>query len=121
MATVGYFEGTSSDILTRLAVRGINTLPLSNGVDGHGKYAYHISKGEVDVVVAYVHKLLPAPGIQTSPKDILFACGANKIPVLFVVPEEARGKAKEILGDTVELGKIVSPENLFDEIAKILG
>jgi len=59
MATVGYLEGTDSTILTRLAVSGIDTLPLSNGVDGHGKYVNHLSKGEVDVVVGYAHKLTP--------------------------------------------------------------
>lgn len=120
MATVGYLEGTDSTILTRLAVSGIDTLPLSNGVDGHGKYVNHLSKGEVDVVVGYVHKLTPAAGIPTSPKDMLFACQIQDIPVLIIAPRDAQGAAKKVLGEATYSG-IIASEDLFDEIRKIVG
>jgi len=120
MATVGYLEGTDSTILTRLAVSGIDTLPLSNGVDGHGKYVNHLSKGEVDVVVGYAHKLTPAAGITTSPKDMLFTCRIQNIPVLVVAPGEAHDAAKKVLGEATYKA-VVAPENLFDEIRKVIG
>ncbi|MCD6097883.1 hypothetical protein J7K18_03215 [bacterium] len=120
MATVAYFEGTDPGVLTRLAVKGINTMPVSNGFDGHGKYINHIGKGEADVVVAYVHKLMPIPGVVSSPSDILFACRTHNIPVLFVAPRESHNETKAILGEVADLGKIVAPEDLFDEIMKII-
>ncbi|MFQ5869582.1 MAG: hypothetical protein ACE5JC_06745 [Candidatus Zixiibacteriota bacterium] len=120
MATVGYLEGTDSTILTRLAISGIDTLPLSNGVDGHGKYVNHLSKGEVDVVVGYAHKLTPAAGIPTSPKDMLFACRIQDIPVLIVAPRDTHEATKKILGEATYKG-IVAPEDLFDEIKKTVG
>jgi len=120
MATVGYLEGTDSTILTRLAVSGIDTLPLSNGVDGHGKYVNHLSKGEVDVVVGYAHKLTPASGIPTSPKDMLFTYRIQNIPVLVVAPGEAHDAAKKVLGEATYKA-VVAPENLFDEIRKVIG
>jgi hypothetical protein len=120
MATVGYLEGTDATVLTRLAASGIDTLPLSNGVDGHGKYVNHLSKGEVDVVVAYLHKLTPAAGITTSPKDMLFTCKIQNIPVLVVASREAHDAAKKVLSETTYKA-VVDPGNLFDEIKKIVG
>jgi len=120
MATVGYFEGTDPSVLTRLAVSGIETLPLSNGFDGHGKYVNHLGKGEVDVVIAYLHKLTPASGVPTSPKDMLFACKIQSIPVLIVAPRDSHEAAKKPLGDATYSG-IIAPEDLFDEIKKIVG
>ena len=57
MARIGYFEGTDPLLLTRLAVEGIETLPLSNTWDHYGKYVNHLYRDEVDVIVGYLHKV----------------------------------------------------------------
>lgn len=59
LVRVGYLEGTDPLLLTKLAVEGIETLPVANTWDGHGKPINHLSEGEVNVVVGYLHKLIP--------------------------------------------------------------
>ena len=34
--SVGYFEGTDSELLTHLIMAGYDTIPVSNGLDHHG-------------------------------------------------------------------------------------
>lgn len=118
MARVGYFEGTDPLLLAKLAAEGIETLPLANTWDGHGKYVNHLSKGEVNVVVGYLHKVMPAEQERTGPADLLFACRVHNIPVVLIVPSTVRDKTKKILGDTEANIHIVVPEELEAEIRK---
>ena len=125
MARVGYFEGTDPLLLTKLAAEGVETLPVANTWDGHGKYVNHLSKGEVNVVVGYLHKVIPAESVRTSSlslmiDNMLSACKVNDIPVLLIVPATLQDKAKKILGDIGQNVHIVALEDLEVQIRKYL-
>ena len=125
MARVGYFEGTDPLLLTKLAAEGVETLPVANTWDGHGKYVNHLSKGEVNVVVGYLHKVIPAESVRTSSlslmiDNMLSACKVNDIPVLLIVPATLQDKAKKVLGDIGPNVHIVALEELEAQIRKYL-
>jgi len=120
MGKVGYFEGTDSLILAKLSAEGIETVPLSNAVDGHGRYVNHLRKGEVDVVVGYLHKVIPADKINEKPSDRLHACAMHNIPVLVIAPTEVREKAVRMLGDVGPNVQIVSQDEVEARIRKYL-
>ena len=125
MARIGYFEGTDPLLLTRLAAEGVETLPIGNTWDGHGKYVNHLSKGEVNVVVGYLHKVIPAEQVRTSMfplmlDNLLSACKVYEIPVLLIVPAILQEKAKKILGDAGPNVHLVAPEELEAQIRKYL-
>jgi len=125
LARVGYFEGTDPLLLTKLAAEGVETLPVANTWDGHGKYVNHLSKGEVNVVVGYLHKVIPAESVRTSSlslmiDNMLSACKVNDIPVLLIVPATLQDKAKKILGDIGQNVHIVALEELEAQIRKYL-
>jgi hypothetical protein len=125
LARVGYFEGTDPLLLTKLAAEGIETLPIANTWDGHGKNVNHLSKGEVNLVVGYLHKVIPAEPLQTSSlqlmiEHLLSSCKAYNIPVLLIVPADLQDKAKKILGDLAPSVHLVAPEELETQVRKYL-
>lgn len=125
MKTVGYFDGTDSTLLTRLAAHGFYTVPLGNQWDGHGKIATHLEPGEVDLILAYLHKLLPPRDAEAgpipSPVDLLYRANTYKIPVLVIVPKNLHKEAKDLLEEAADFVEIVAPEELDDKVRKILG
>ena len=121
MATVGYFEGTDPITLTRLAAKGIGTLPLSNGFDMHGKYVVHLTPQDgVSVVVGYLHKVLPPNGISVAPRDILFACMSHDIPVVLVAETSFHDVARERLGEVRDRVKLVDPADFYTAILAVI-
>ena len=120
MARVGYFEGTDPLLLSKFAAEGIETLPVGNTWDGHGKYVNHLSKGEVNVVVGYLHKVVPAEQTRMVAADLLFACKTWDIPVILVAPTAAREQAKKLLGDVGPHIRVVAPEEVEGEVRKYL-
>jgi len=125
LARVGYFEGTDPLVLTTLAAEGIETVPLGNTWDGHGKYVNRLTKGEVNVVVGWLHKIMPAEEQRTSLLPIMLekllgACKANDIPVLLTVPANLHDKVKNLLGDVGPNIHIVAPEKLEATIRNYL-
>jgi len=117
MATVGYFEGTDPVVLTRLVAKGIGTLPLNNGMDMHGKYVSHIGRQDhVSIVVGYLHKVVPTSGVSLSPRDLLFSCLTNDIPVVLVAEKAFQEAAREQLGEVRDRVKLVDPANLYEVI-----
>jgi len=120
VARVGYFEGTDPLLLAKLPSEGVETLPVANTWDGHGKYVNHLSKGEVNVVVEYMHKVVPAERERTKATDLLFACMNFDIPVVLIVPASHREKAKKMLGDVGANVHFTAPEELEAEIRKYL-
>jgi hypothetical protein len=125
LARVGYFEGTDPLLLSKLAAEGIETIPVANTWDGHGKLVTHLSKGEVNVVVGYLHKVVPAEPLRTAAlplmvDNMLSACKVFDIPTLLIVPANLREKAQRILSGTEVKIQIVSPEQLEAEIRKYL-
>jgi hypothetical protein len=121
MATVGYFQGTDPRVLTKLAVEGIGTLPLSNGFDNYGKHVNHLTpKDGISVVVGYLHKVLPTPGMSITPLDLLFACKTHEIPVLLVVGTPQHEQAGELLVGVGEFVQLVDPEDLYPTITRVI-
>lgn len=125
MARIGYFEGTDSLLLAALAAEGVETLPVANSWDGHGKPVYHLSKGEVNVVVGYLHKVIPTEQVRTSMFELMLdnmlaACKLHGIPVLLIAPAQLQEKAKKLLGETRPNVHVVSPEELETQIRKYL-
>ena len=125
LARVGCFEGTDPLLLSSLAAEGVETLPVANTWDGHGKYVNHLNKGEVNVVVGYLHKVIPAEPLRTSTlplllNDMLSACKVYDIPVLLIVKANLRDKAKHIIGDAGPNVHIVASEELEGQIRKYL-
>lgn len=120
MARVGYFEGTDPLLLSKFAAESIETLPVANALDGHGKYVNHLSKGEVNVVVGYLHKVIPAERERMTPDDLLFACKTLDIPVVLIVPATSRDKARKLLGDVGPNLHVVAPEEVEAEIRRHL-
>lgn len=111
--------------MTKLAAEGVETLPVGNTWDGHGKYVNHLSKGEVNVVVGYLHKIIPAEQVRTAMSSLMLdhllsACKVYEIPVLLIVPAILQEKAKKILGDAGPKVHLVAPEELEGQIRKYL-
>jgi hypothetical protein len=125
MKTIGYFDGTDSVLLTKLAAHGLCTLPLGNQWDGHGKIATHLEPGEVDLIISYLHKLLPPrdeePGPVPSPVYLLYRAKTYDIPIFVIVDKEHHEKAKKILGEAADFVEFVAPEELDSKVCKILG
>lgn len=121
MATVGYLGGTDPLVLTRLAARGVGTLPLSNGVDNHGKFITSVSgRDGIDLIVGYLHKLARTQKQGFHPRDLLQPCLDFGITVLVVVPTGDQALARQILGPISEATKLVDPGQLYDVIAQEL-
>ncbi len=129
MKIVGYFEGTDPYVLTRLVAEGYGTLPLANPWDNHGKVCSRIEPGELNLIIGYLHKLLPpvatskkdtdstskmgiGPSKDISPFDLLYPAKSNSIPVLVVAPFDCHDEAKELLGEAAEFVTFVRPEEL---------
>ena len=122
MATIGYLEGTDSLVLTRLAARGVGTLPVGNGFDNHGKFITTISERDaIDLVVGYLHKILRTEHRGFLTKDLLQSCLDYGIPVLVVVPEAEQVAARQVLGAIGESVTLVDPGILYDTIASMVG
>ena len=114
MATVGYLEGTDPLVLTRLAVRGVGTLPVSNGFDNHGKFITSISERDnVDVVIGYLHKVTRTQRQGFYPHDLLQPCLDRGIAVVIVVPEEDHVAAR---GSTAREDEVASWAGPDDEL-----
>ena len=98
MKTIGYMEGTNSELLTNLLVDGVDTLPLSNGWDNHGKFIAHLTKTDnVSIVVGYLHKFFALSMGPKIEEEILSSLKAYKIPTVFIVPRAKQEKAKKLL------------------------
>ena len=121
MKIVGYTEGVDSLFLTQLSCRGYGTLPLSNGVDDHGKFIKLLTKSDdVALVITYFHKILGVPTYNITCEDLLYSCKSLNIPALIIVPTEHFEKARAILcglGDHITL---VDPDDLLEKALKLL-
>jgi len=119
--TIGYFEGTDPIWLTTLTVEGCDTLPVSNGYDGHGKNVRLFSaQNKVDAVIGYLHKVVAPPGWEASTEDILHACLTYEIPVLLAVPSKLHAQAKKLLGRTGKRVRFTDPAQMLNALQEIL-
>lgn len=121
MALIGYFEGTDSQLLTRLVARGHDTLPLSNGVDNYGLYVHDISKKDgIDVVIGYLHKAMTNEGETITTEEVLSGCTKLKIPVLLMIPAEEILGLKKRLGTLSPTARFVEPSHALREIEELI-
>jgi len=121
MPNVGYLEGTDPLVLTKLAARGIDTTPLSNGFDNHGKYVNHLSREDgISVVVGYLHKVMPTRGVSLSPSDLLFTCLTHEIPVLLLAEESDHEDARQVLGEVGDRVRLVDPSDLHQLVLQTI-
>ncbi len=118
---IGYFAGTDSIWLTTLVAKGYDTIPVSNGYDGHGKNIrlYNTINHE-DVVIGYMHKVIAPFNIDATTADILHACDAYKIPVLLACPRELQEAGKAILGKMAEHVQLVDPAGMLAAVEQVL-
>lgn len=117
MAIVGYLEGTDPLVLTKLAAKGMGTIPLSNGFDNHGRYINHLtSQDGISVVIGYLYKVLPTSVMTLTPRDLLFACLTNEIPVLLIAEKPDHKKARALLGDVADRVALVDPVDLYQAV-----
>ena len=122
MATIGYLEGVDPLLLTRFSVRGVGTLPISNGFDNHGKFINAISeRDEIDIVVGHLHKILRTQRQGFLPRDLLQSCSDCLVPILVIVPSELQVDARAVLGEAAEVVTLVDPGHLFNEVSARLG
>ncbi len=122
MPTVGYLEGVDPLVLTRLAVHGVGTLPVSNGFDNHGKFINAITeRDEIDLVVGYLHKLLRTQRQGFLVEDLLDACYSCQVAILAIVPREHQERARRLLGEANERVTLVEPSELYEQVALRLG
>jgi hypothetical protein len=120
MATVGYFEGTDPLVLTKLAAEGIDALPLSNGCDNYGKYVGHLCEADgVNAVVGPLHKVLIPASASFCSRDILNGCRTHAIPVLLVVPIEAKQGGSKRLEGMEDWVQLVAPEELYEKVIEL--
>lgn len=121
MAVVGYLEGTDPIVLTKLNSKGIDTLPLSNGADNHGKYIAHITPADnISLVIGYLHKFMLIKERNIKASDMLFSCKTHNIPVIVIVPTEDHEGAREQLGDVADYVMLVDPKNLSEKIFSLV-
>ncbi len=118
---IGYFEGTDPVWLTSLIARGHDTLPVSNGYDGHGKNVRLFSaKDKVHAIIGYLHKVVAPPEWGTGTEDILQSCFTYGIPVLLAVPDELHRDARELLGKVAEKVRLVDPRDMLKALSQAL-
>jgi len=118
---VGYMEGTDGRLLTNLVVEGIDTLPVSNGWDNHGKTLGHIGPADkVDLVVGHLHKVFSRT-LDVSAKDVLYNCVIHKLPIFLLVPECNWSAARDCLGEVADNVILIDPENALAKILEKLG
>lgn len=116
---IGYLNGVDAMILTTLSAEGIGTLPLSNGWDDHGKYLAHVTPADgFSAIVTPLHKIAGTPGDPVGPRDVITSVVESNIPLLVVAPKAIHKKARAQISE--ENIKFVDPENLLDELKKIL-
>ena len=119
---IGYMAGTDSGWLTTLGVLGYVTLPLSNGYDGHGLNIQLISnQRKVDLVLCWLHKLIPTPGEEVTTDELLARTTMFEIPVLVVCPAALHGKVRERGVELPKNAQLIDPADVVERIAKILG
>jgi hypothetical protein len=120
--SVGYFEGTDSRLLTGLVCDGHDTIPISNGLDNHGKHIRSVHEGSrLDLLVGYLHKIFAPQGAATTYQDIFHVCRVYEMPFLLEVPEDFHGRAEEMIGGSVpDIVTLVDPKQALDVAREIL-
>jgi len=123
MKTVGYLEGTDPEFLTKLVCMGYRTLPIGNDTDNHGKnIAFITIADKINLIVGYLHKVSPVPGMTKSLNDFLTPGILHHIPILLLTSKETLPQAKKIVAEATDSTyiRVIDYQNLTEESMKIL-
>lgn len=123
MKTIGYLEGTDPEFLTTLVCKGYRTIPIGNDTDNHGKNIAFISIADkINLIVGYLHKVSPLPGMTKSLSEFLTPGILHQIPILLLAPKDLLPEAKKIVSKATmsKYVKVIDPKNLRAEALKIL-
>ena len=119
--TVGYFEGTDSTLLTHLVMNGYDTLPVSNGVDNHGRSVARITRrSRYDVLIGYLHKISAQPADPLQYQDVFHICRTYEIPLLLEVPRHLHETARNLLPDAPPLVEFLDPADTLGRSLELL-
>jgi hypothetical protein len=119
---VGYLSGTDSATLSQLAASGVNTIPLSNGWDNHGKYIEAVTVSDnLGAIIGYFHKLVAPSEAQTSPSGFMDAARIHKIPVVVVCPANVMTQAKGIIGVSGKKLHWAAPDQVYHTVMALVG
>ena len=118
---IGYFAGTDSRLLTYLICHGYDTIPISNGLDNHGRYVRRINENNrFDLLIGYLHKIWAPEGAETQYQDIFHICKAFHIPLLLEVPRELQDRARGLLEEMPEQVRFADPADILEAALAIL-
>ena len=122
MPIIGYFEGTDPVVLSKLTAQGVQTLPLSNGMDNHGKDINLVTREDgMSLIVGYLHKIVPVEGIVLRIEDVLQNCRVQSIPVCIIISPGDEVLAEKLLGEFVTYVQFTTSEMLFSKVMSIVG
>ncbi len=112
--SIGYFEGTDSTLLTSFICSGFDTLPVSNGVDSHGKSVYRINdKEKYDLLIGYVHKLYHPDRLKLPYQKLFHICSTYGIPLLIEVPSAQQDAAKALMPGAPDVVEFLDPSEIL--------
>ncbi|MEP0815166.1 MAG: hypothetical protein HRF49_10965 [bacterium] len=119
---IGYMDGTSPEWLTTLQALGCDTMPLSNGYDGHGLNIQMLTaSNKPDIIICWLHKLVSHRRDELTVKDMLHATTQFGIKVLVACPEQYHGVAEKLLEGKPENVTLVPPENMLRVAEELIG
>ena len=119
--SVGYFEGTDSLLLTSLICAGYDTLPVSNGVDHHGKNVRRINQQEkYDILIGYPHKLYAPVDYDLPYQEIFHICKTYGIPLLLEVPEHLHESIGRVFPDAPSMVEFLDPADTLTRSLELL-
>ena len=119
--SVGYFEGTDSVLLTSFICAGYDTLPVSNGVDSHGRSVYRINaKEKYDLLIGYFHKLYHPERLNLPPQKLFHICSTYAIPLLIEVPEHLQEQAKALMPEAPDVVEFRDPSEILERALELL-
>ena len=118
---VGYFAGTDSRLLTYLICHGYDTIPISNGLDNHGRYVRRINENNrFDLLIGYLHKIWGPEDAETQYQDIFHICRAFRMPLLLEVPRELQERARALMEEIPEEVRFIDPSEILEAALAIL-
>lgn len=119
--SVGYFEGTDSTLLTNLIMAGYDTVPVSNGLDHHGKHVAQINdQTKYDILIGYLHKITAQADDDLQSQDVFHICKTYGIPLILEVPTHLHAKAKELLPDAPRIVEFLDPADTLNRALELL-
>jgi hypothetical protein len=119
--SVGYFDGTDSTLLTSLICAGYDTLPVSNGVDHHGKNVRRINQQEkYDILIGYPHKLYAPVEYDLPYQEVFHICKTYGIPLLLEVPDDLKESAHRLMPDSPDVVEFLDPGEILERALELL-